>query len=77
MIAGRGRFPVHHSGRLRCLLHQPVDNIDGRHTICFGVEVGDDAMAQDRAGQLPDVIDIRCVPSREESPCLGAENKVL
>src|SRR5262245_40339996 len=58
-------------------LDEPANDGVGVHAVGASVEVEDQAVAEHRAGQVLDVVEIDVVLARENRPCLRAQNQVL
>ena len=59
------------------LLEQRIDHVVGRHAVGLGVEVGDDAVAEDGLGDRADVVGGDVEAALEDGAGLGREDEVL
>src|SRR5262245_58909169 len=74
-------FIVHHAsffvGVSRDDLAEPADDVVGFDAFGLGVEVGDDAVAEDRGGDLADVLAGDVMPAVQHRAGLGPQHQVL
>src|SRR5690606_15865727 len=59
------------------LLHQHPDDTGRCDPLRFGRVIGNNAVLQDRYGQLPYILKLDVGASAGECPCLGAQNEKL
>ena len=54
-----------------------IDEDIGGDSVCFGLEVGHESVANHRLGQCLEVFHIHCVPTGQDGAGLGGQDEVL